>query len=294
MTSIDLTAFLEKHRLPASYNDIAHTWFIDLAASIVSHQKMAGRPIVVGINGAQGSGKSTLTDLLVYLLTTQHHVNAVGLSIDDFYLTKAERRDLANQVHPLFSTRGVPGTHDTELAETTIQYLSEQKHSVTIPRFNKAMDDRYPISECEHLYEKIDVIFLEGWCVGALPVDDAELTAPINELEANQDPNGEWRQYANMKLSTDYQSLFNMIDLWVMLKAPSFDCVYAWRLEQEHKLRDASLSGSAGVMSDEQVAFFIQHYQRITESILASLPNKVDFLFELDDKRNIINSTSKG
>jgi D-glycerate 3-kinase len=289
-----LTAFLEKHRLPITYSEIAHSWFINLAASIVSHQKKAGRPIVVGINGAQGSGKSTLTDLLVYLLTMQHHVNSVGLSIDDFYLTKAERTDLAKNVHPLFSTRGVPGTHDTRLAETTIQYLTEQIHSVTIPRFNKANDDRHPISECEHVYEKIDVIFLEGWCVGATPVDDAELVEPINELEANHDQDAVWRQYANMKLGTDYQSLFTKVDLWVMLKAPSFDCVYAWRLEQEHKLRDASSSGSAGVMTDEQVAFFIQHYQRITESILSSLPNKVDFLFELDDKRNIINSTLKG
>jgi len=88
-----------------------------------------------------------------------------------------------------------------------------------------------------------------------------------------------------------------MVDIWIMLKAPSFDCVYQWRLEQEQKLRNtlsASPSGSkdSKVMDDEGVHRFIQYYQRITEHLLETLPDKVDVLFELDEKRNIIRSSA--
>lgn len=293
MTVIDLTEFLTKHRLPPSYARLVDQWFMPLATAIYTHQSQVNSPIVVGINGAQGSGKSTLTDLLVLLLDQQFNLNTIGLSIDDFYLTKQQRNELAPTIHPLMATRGVPGTHDVELAIEIIHKLIKGDVNVAIPRFNKAIDDRYPEDNWDQVTDKIDVVFLEGWCVGAQAQSNEQLRDPINALESEYDSTASWRQYVNQQLTDTYPALFETIDRWIMLKAPSFDCVYAWRLEQEHKLRD-NLKDKSATMNDRQIAFFIQHYQRITEHILQTLPNKVDYLFELNEDRQIIKSIWKG
>ncbi len=290
MTNTDITAFLSKHRLPTSYSVLVDQWFMPLAADIYAHQNKAKSTLIIGINGAQGSGKSTLTDLLVFLLKQHFKLNAIGLSIDDFYLTKQQRQQLAIEVHPLMITRGVPGSHDIELATDTITKLVSGQVNVAIPRFDKASDDRYPNEHWDIVTDKVDVVILEGWCVGAQAQSPQQLTEPINTLESEHDPKAIWRQYVNQKLSEDYPALFDLIDLWIMLKAPSFECVYAWRLEQEQKLRD-TLHGDNATMNDEQIAFFIQHYQRLTENILNTLPDKVDYLFELNTDRKIVRSS---
>ena len=91
----------------------------------------------------------------------------------------------------------------------------------------------------------------------------------------------------NQQLQDHYCSLFSRVDLWIMLKAPSFDCVFNWRLEQENKL---SKSIDNRTMNRHEIKKFIQHYQRITENILVTLPSKTDYLFELDEHRNIVQS----
>ncbi|MEC7134601.1 MAG: kinase, partial [Pseudomonadota bacterium] len=55
----------------------------------------------------------------------------------------------------------------------------------------------------------------------------------------------------------------------------------------EHKLAQKALQESDGVMSDEEVANFVQHYQRITEHALCHLPEKCDTVFYLDETRTI-------
>jgi pantothenate kinase-related protein Tda10 len=80
-------------------------------APLVAAAAAHARPLVVGLTGPQGSGKSTLAARLPDLLAAAG-LNAGVLALDDLYLTKAERQRLAADVHPLFATRGVPGTHD--------------------------------------------------------------------------------------------------------------------------------------------------------------------------------------
>ena len=74
-----------------------------------------------------------------------------------------------------------------------------------------------------------------------------------------------------------------------MLKAPNFDCVFNWRQQQEVSLRQqqSKLGSAHQLMDDEQLGVFIQHYQRITEQMLIDFPARVDYLFELDQRRNI-------
>jgi len=250
------------------------------------HQSSADKPLVIGINGAQGSGKSTLADLLRFILSVHFNLNAVSLSLDDFYYTRQERQTLAAEIRPLLMTRGEPGTHDVALAYTTITDLQSHQLPVSIPRFNKATDDRAPQSQTDKVTDPIDIILLEGWCLGAQPQDEKALLVPVNTLEKLEDPDMAWRYYVNKQLAQTYPKLFNLIDIWVMLKAPSFESVFNWRLQQESELR-AKADDQQHVMNAKQLARFIQLYQRTTESTLNTLPNKINYLYELDNKREV-------
>lgn len=292
MKNIDLSDFLVQHNLPPAYALEARQWFFPLAESIVNKQQANSKICIVGINGAQGSGKSTLADLLSLLFNEEYQLNTVALSIDDFYFTRQQRLALSNTVHPLMATRGTPGTHDIKLALEIINSLCNQDTTPFIPRFDKATDDRVAREDFEIVSTKTDIIILEGWCLGAEAQTDDELQQPVNELEKQEDPDGVWRRYVNQQLREVYPELFNMIDIWVMLQAPSFDCVFQWRLEQENKLKSTiSKSSSATdkhmVMDEQGVRRFIQYYQRITEHLLKTLPDKVDHLFELDENRKV-------
>lgn len=291
MLDNELTGFLSQQQLPDSYRQLIKDWFAPLAEAIKTHHKGAKQPLIVGINGAQGSGKSTLAACLQFLLEQQYQLHAVSLSLDDFYYTRAERQQLAKAVHPLLAARGVPGTHDVALAIKTLNDLQQDHLPVWLPRFDKAGDDRFPAEFAECVTEPVDVILLEGWCLGSEAEAETTLSKPVNDLETKEDPEGRWRRYVNKQLALSYPSLFDLIDLWVMLKAPSFNCVFDWRMEQENKLRQSSRQ-QGHIMDEQQLARFIQFYQRITEQTLKHLPSKVHYLFELDSDRQIIKLTS--
>ena len=292
-----LQDFLTRHRLPPRFLPLVETWYAPLAAQLASKHATAGRPLLVGINGSQGSGKSTLASLLALLLKQIHGLRVVQLSIDDFYLTRESRRSLAEHVHPLLATRGVPGTHDLPLMRETLQRLLHGKGKVPIPRFDKASDDRCPADQWEDASAPLDLVIIEGWCLGTPAQSGEELLKPVNELEAREDPDAVWRGYVNRQLIEHYQSICRMVDLWIMLQAPSFDCVYQWRLEQEQKLAAKlklvadSAPEQNQVMSAQQIARFIQHYQRLTEHTLQQLPARVHYLYRLDPERQIVAAT---
>lgn len=289
-----MQAFLHDEQLPDSYLALVAERFAPLAVDIATYQKKLGRPLLIGINGSQGSGKSTLAALLRVLLSNEHGRAVLDLSIDDFYLTRDERQALAKQVHPLLATRGVPGTHDTGLLLQTLESLLAGAAGVAIPRFNKALDDRVPEGKWDQSESALDVIILEGWCLGAPAESSASLTQPINALEEHEDSEGVWRAYVNRCISDAYQAVYDKVDLWVMLQAPSFDSVYRWRLEQEQKLaarlRETGESDKR-VMTEAQIARFIQHYQRLTEQSLRALPETVNYLFCLDEQRQIVEAS---
>jgi len=289
-----LQDFLTRHRLPLEFLLLVEDWYTPLTEHLAEHHATACRPLLVGINGSQGSGKSTLAALLTLLLTHFHQLKAIHLSIDDFYLTRASRRSLADSVHPLLATRGVPGTHDLPLMRETLQQLIQGHGEVRIPRFNKATDERYSADEWERVSAPLDLVIVEGWCLGTPAQADETLAKPVNDLEAIEDPDASWRRYVNRQIGEHYETIHQMMDLWIMLQAPSFDCVYQWRLEQEQKLaaklncRGRPVLQQNQLMSPRQITRFIQHYQRLTEHTLEQLPDKVHYLYQLDQERHII------
>ena len=288
----NLHGFLTEHRLPQSFLNTVEDWYAPLAGQIANHYAAENRTLLIGLNGSQGSGKSTLAALLTQLLVKNFGLKAIHLSIDDFYLSRQARLSLARQVHPLLETRGVPGTHDIVLMCETLQQLSKENGEVSIPRFDKASDDRCSESEWGRVAAPFDIVIVEGWCLGTPAQTDEALHKSVNDLEAREDPNGRWRRYVNQQIKGRYQDLYQMMDLWIMLQAPSFECVYQWRLEQEEKLADKLLEVEQEnrVMTATQIKRFIQHYQRLTEHSLQQLPGRVHYLFRLDADRRIVSS----
>jgi D-glycerate 3-kinase len=241
----------------------------DLAAWLAAVQRGAGRCLVAGINGAQGSGKTTWCRELERRLAGRHGVRAVTLALDDFYLTRAERERLAREVHPLFLTRGVPGTHDTELGRSVLARLRGGE-GARLPRFEKARDDRAPEAEWGAWHGGADVVLFEGWCVGAVPQAPGALAVPCNDLERDEDPGGVWRGRVNAALAAEYADWFSGVDLLIQLDPGSWEAVHALRRDQEQALaRELVRTGRPGrVMSDPELLRFLAHYERLTRWML--------------------------
>jgi D-glycerate 3-kinase len=242
---------------------------------------------VLGISGGQGSGKSTLTALLRVILERGLGLRVAALSIDDIYLTRAERERLAGAVHPLLITRGVPGTHDVSLGVRVIGALRRAGpgDTVPIPSFDKAADDRRPESEWPRHLGPADVIMVEGWCLGASPEEDAALRQPINQLEATEDAGGRWRRYVNDRLRGEYRDLWAQLDAIVMLEVPGMDQVFEWRGLQERKLAQAHASSGAPetrIMDEAGVRRFVMHYERTTRHMLVELPGRAEVVLHLN------------
>lgn len=242
------------------------------------------QPFVLGICGAQGSGKSTLSAGLAQRLNARGIRTAI-LSLDDLYLSHEKRAALAREVHPLFAVRGVPGTHDVDRGLAILGGVKAGR-GVTLPRFDKATDDPAPEVEWATFDGPLDVLIFEGWCVGARPQDEAALVAPANALEAERDAEGVWRWHVNALLGGPYADLFARIDRLVLLAAPGFEVVERWRVQQEQALRATAPDG-ARVMSDAEVATFIQHYERLTRHILSGMPAYADVTLNLDADRQL-------
>lgn len=275
---------------PALWQRLA-TCELPLSWWLYQQQQNLDQALLVGINGPQGCGKSTTVACLQTLLQRYFGLRVAVVSIDDFYLTQAERQALAAQRHPLLKTRGVPGTHDVQLAQTTLDRLvKEKKVAVKVPYFNKAIDDRSPEADWPSYQTPIDVILFEGWCVGATPQAEAELQQPVNELERDEDANGAWRQYVNQSLQHDYRALFAKLDCLLFFSCGDFSWVYQWRKQQEQEnARRAQASGSSliGIMNDQQLKRFVLHYERVTRHCQKILPGLADVIIPLNYSREV-------
>ena len=275
MNEAEIAAFLIRERLPDSFRTTLDRVCEPLAARSRALREHQGRTVYLGLCGAQGSGKSTIAAATTAILNTQG-LKAIALSLDDFYLSREARGWLAGKVHPLMAVRGPPGTHDVTLACVILDHLA-QPGSTPLPRFDKATDERLPKAEWRSIDGPVDVVIFEGWCVGALPQPAAELGLPVNELERVDDPDGTWRRYVDRQLAQPYQALFARLDALVLLAAPGFEVVRAWRTEQEHKLRDRT----GGGMDDAAINRFIAHYERLTRWILQEMPARADWTIPL-------------
>jgi D-glycerate 3-kinase len=289
---------LNELKLPLELTSDLEKFYIPICYPIIRQIQDSTNPRVIGICGSQGSGKTTFTELLKTVLETGFGLNVVSFSIDDFYLTREERTHIGKTIHPLLITRGVPGTHDVSLAIQILRKLKRKsrKENVTIPRYNKSIDDRFPEAGWS-IYTKIpDVILFEGWCVGATPQAEAELDNPVNDLEKEFDIDKKYRNYVNFTLSTNYKKWFTMIDTLIMLKVPSFEKVFEWRWLQEEKLRQYSFENgmdASKIMSQEEIKHFISHFERLTKHMLSEMPSRADIVITIDSDHRMNSMTMR-
>ncbi|WP_312781576.1 kinase [Brevundimonas sp.] len=251
-----------------------------VGALIATHARPGDAPLI-GIAGAQGSGKTTLAR------AAAERWGAACLSLDDVYLTKAEREAKGRALHPLFAVRGPPGTHDLALLETTIAALraAGPNSRTPLPAFDKLSDDRRPTAEWPMFANRPSAVLVDGWCLGATAQAEADLAAPINALEREQDGPGVWRRAANTDLAGPYAKTFARFDAILFLKAPSFNAVLDWRCEQEAGLMGLAPSDLPAERRAE-LAVFIQAFERITRHMLAG-GVRADVTFDLARDRTI-------
>jgi len=245
--------------------------YIPISFWIEEKYKEKGKILFLGLSGGQGSGKTTIVGIMKIILEKFFKRKVYTISIDDFYKTLKERNQMSRTIHPLFKTRGVPGTHDIKLIKKLFNFIKRRKFKkFKLPKFDKSIDDRAKREYWTSVKKRPEIIILEGWCVGAKPQSNFLIKNPINALEKNEDKNLTWRNYVNNKLKNEYQKIFAMIDHFIFLKVPNFNMVLKWRFLQERKLKKKSYLNKK-IMSHTQIKRFIMFYERITLQMIKDL-----------------------
>ena len=264
-----------------------NTFYLPLSDWIYSTDKKDYKTKIIGLSGGQGAGKSTITEILKFILKQRYGLELCVFSIDDFYKTKEERKKMSKDVHPLFLTRGVPGTHDIKLINKTFKNLKKKFFKpVLIPKFDKSIDDRSKKSKWIKIKKPPNIIIFEGWCIGARHQKESFLKKPLNIIEKKHDRDIKWRKKVNNQLKKPYKKLFSKIDKLVYLKAPSFNHIFQWRLHQEQKLKLTSKNKKT--MSKSKIKEFIMFYERITKSMMKEFSKISDLTIFLDQKHRSI------
>lgn len=216
-------------------------------AQVAAHKKSGAKgALVIGISAPQGCGKTTLVTELERLAGAAG-LAAASVSLDDFYVTRAEQAAIAERAagNRLLELRGNAGTHDLTLAATTLDALTTATATsppVPVPVYDKAafggLGDRAPQAEWRSLQGPLDVVLLEGWMLGFAPLGPAAAAATDPDLPA-----------VDAALTGYEAALDTRAGAWLVVDAPSPACVYAWRLQAEVVMRESGRGG----MTDEQV-----------------------------------------
>ena len=231
------------------------------------------------IAGSKGSGKSSLSKLIKLYLEKFYHKSVIIISIDDFYLSKRQRTKLSKNIHPLFLTRGVPGTHDLELMNKRIAQIFNKEFPIYLPIFDKVSDTR------KRTYKKVlkaDVIIFEGWCVGAHPVDQNYLQKNFNNIEKQKDKNFIWRNSYNHYLN-EYQKIFSQFNFFIYFQFNQWNHVLNWKYKQELELRDKKKD----LALKKYLKEFIQYYEKVSKWMHLKVPKYCNILIKLDAHQKI-------
>jgi D-glycerate 3-kinase len=247
------------------------------------------KTLIIGLAGGQGSGKTTISSILSIILRKYFKLNVFIVSIDDFYKSRKDRKILSEKKHPLLMTRGVPGTHDIDLMLSFFKKVKSRNFkNLLVPKFNKAIDDRYKKSLWYKVKTKPNVVIFEGWCVGAKAQSSSQLNKPINSLERVHDQGTKWRTHVNNQLKTKYKTLFNQLDGLLYLKAKNFSLLREWRLKQERKLwTQTKNKKNLKIMSSGDVINFMQTYQRITQQMFKDAIKSSSVIMNLNSNHQI-------
>lgn len=223
-------------------------------------ERTGAAPVIVGVHGPQGSGKSTLCARVVADLTARGR-RLAAVSIDDFYLTHAEQRALAaaHPGDPTLEHRGYPGTHDLALGEATLDALSSPAPGrALIPCYDKSAyagrGDRAPRSAWREVTTPLDAVLLEGWMLAFRPV--AERDAPEAMRAVN-------------RLLAGYERWRRRLDALIVLAVEDGDLeqIVAWRVDAERARRASGAPGLSDAEAEDYVRRFLPAYRLWTPGL---------------------------
>jgi len=261
--------------------------YIPLSFWIENRYKKKKNILFLGFSGGQGSGKTTVARILKIILKIFFKREVHISSIDDFYKTLRDRVKMSHKEHPLFKTRGVPGTHDINLIKKLFNFVKKKNFKkLKLPKFDKSIDDRLKKKYWSCIKKKPEIVILEGWCVGAKSQSSSLIKKPVNILENYEDKDSIWRKYVNKRLKKEYKKLFAMIDHFIFMKAPNFNAVFKWRLLQERKLK-RKLHSNKKIMSYNEIKRFIMFYERITLQMMKDLSGSASVVMLLKKDHEI-------
>jgi D-glycerate 3-kinase len=229
--------------------------------------------VVIGIQGPQGSGKTTLTRAMLASLPA-----AAAVSIDDFYMTRAGQLEVsaAHPGNPYLEHRGYPGTHDIALGAETLRQLKAGTAD-RLPVYDKSAHggrgDRAPETEWRPIAHPLDVVFVEGWMLGFESIPDSSI-------------DDEPLKIANAKLA-DYQMWHALIDAWVILRAEDPNYVLDWRVEAEEKMKASGKPGLSRADIEDYIRRFLPAY-KTWGGAPANVPPARKIEFTIDKSRSLV------
>jgi D-glycerate 3-kinase len=241
------------------------------------------KTIVIGINAPQGGGKSTLTSYLVQLFE-YCELNAVTLSIDDFYLTRKGQIQIAteNSENSYLQQRGYPGTHDIELGVEILSTLKTtySNESILLPRYDKSkhqgQGDRAEKEKWPKVQLPVDIVLLEGWMLGFQTLS-LDLISDENLLEIN-------------RLLKNYSKWHKFLDTFVYLYPKDPVTVIDWRIEAEERMKATGLPGMSTSDIRKYAEKFLPAYRLYSPHLVNNPPTVDNFLnIEIGKNRLPIN-----
>jgi D-glycerate 3-kinase len=255
--------------------------WLPLAVQLASYRQQLGRPLIQGILGVQGTGKTTLATVLSLILDHLGY-RTLGLSLDDLYKTYTERQSLQQQ-DPRLIWRGPPGTHDIEMGLQLLDQLRQpnQSQPILVPRFDKSACGGAGDRTTSETVENVDIVLFEGWFVGSRPIDpavfDASTPAPI-ETSADR----AFARDMNERLK-DYLVLWERLDRLIVLYPTNYRFSQQWRRQAEQQMIATGKSGMTDAQVDEFVEYFWKSlHPELFITPLIKNPNWVDLAIEIN------------
>lgn len=203
-------------------------------------------PLVVGLQGLQGCGKS-FTCSAIKSSFAKKNISVIVLSIDDFY---HDRKTMGED-----TIRGHPGTHDAHLLSQTIDCLKANQ-TCTAPVYDKYAlrgkgDRRGFVTIERNEQHPPQIILVEGWCIGFHPTEHPLISDELSCVDRH--------------VKVYHELITQKLDAIVVLSALA-ERAFEWRRNAERIARQQNKT----CMTDDEIFAFVNHYNPIYSVYLES------------------------